>query len=376
MIKIRLRRLVILGLLLLVGLATSGCAAENGNGPVARNVILCIGDGMGPEQIKAGGIYATGKAGSLGFEQFPYQGQMTTAPAGGGVTDSAASATAMATGQKVHNGVISVAIPGDGRELTTLLEIFQNAGRPGGLVTTVPITHATPAAFGAHDPSRGNADAIGRDFLEQTRPWVLMGGRTGLSPRLARGAGYAVVQNRQELMALDTARVKYVSGQFDKKGWVEKNGFPYEYDGLGDLPHLSEMTEVALQILEKNEEGFFLMVEGGKIDWAGHGNDLERNVGETVEFARAVEVVYQWAKGREDTLIVVTADHETGGMKVLKNKGKGQYPEVSWSSGGHTDVLIPVYAQGVGGSQFQGTLDNTEIFTKIMTASGVEVLSP
>lgn len=353
----------------------SGCGLVESvdSGPKARNVILLIGDGMGFEQVRAAGMYAHGQGGSLFFETLPYQGQMTTHSADAAITDSAASATAMATGYKVDNGVISMAIPGDRRELPTLLELFQQADKKCGLVTTVPLTHATPACFGAHEPSRGNAKEIGQDYLRQTRPAVLFGGgRFGLSAEIAKQAGYVVVQDRKELLALDAKGVVQVMGLFDVAGeTVKGGGLPYEVDGLGKLPHLSELTEVALAILEKSEKGFFLMVEGGKIDWSGHANDLARNIGETVAFDRAVEVVCRWARGRKDTLIVVTSDHETGGLKVLNNKGQNNEPEVSWGTGGHTDVVVPVYALGIGGESFVGRIDNTDIFKKIVAVSGV-----
>ena len=142
----------------------------------ARNVILCIGDGMGFEQVRAAGCFANGAAGTLAFEGLPYQGQVTTRSANAAVTDSAASATAMATGQKVDNGVISMAYPGNHGELETLLEFFRDRGKRTGLVTTTYMTHATPAAFGAHEPSRSNTSQIAADYLNQTLPTVLLGG--------------------------------------------------------------------------------------------------------------------------------------------------------------------------------------------------------
>ena len=340
-------------------LLLSGCFAR------PQNVVLMIGDGMGFEHVKAAGMYANGEEGSFVFETFPYRTAMTTHSADEAITDSAASGTAMATGKKVNNGVISVAIPGDGRELKTMLEHFKDYGKSLGLVTTVPITHATPAAFGAHEQSRGNSNEIARDYLNQTRPNVLFGGgKNGLTAKLAKQAGYMVVENVDELKKLDTEKACYVSGQFASE-------IPYESEGVGMLPHLAQMVEVAIKILDNDPDGFFVMIEGGKIDWAGHKNDLERNVGETIEFARSVKVVYDWAKERGDTLIVVTSDHETGGLKVLENNGKGKLPKVSWSSRGHTAAKVPVYAWGLGAERFQGKMDNTDIFEKIVEMIGI-----
>ena len=325
------------------------------------NVIFCIGDGMGFEKVKAASMYAHGKTGTLSFEAFPYQGEVTTHSADSLITDSAAAATAMATGSKVNNGVISTALPGDGKELYTLLEYFKDQGKSTGLVSTTFITHATPAAFGAHEPKRGNLAEIAEDYLNQTRPNVLLGGGgNGIAEAEAEAAGYTVVTNRDELLSLEAEKIERVSGQFGD------TNLPYELDGLGDLPHLSEMTATALKILTKNPTGFFLMIEGGRIDHAGHSNDIERNVYETLEFSRTVQVAFDWAKGREDTLIIVTADHETGGLKVLENNGMGIFPTVSWSTGGHTTTNIPVYGWGANAACLSGVMDNTDFFNVVM----------
>jgi alkaline phosphatase len=272
---------------------------------------------MGFEQIRAAGIYANGVDGTLSFEAFPHQAELTTYSASSSITDSAAAMTAIATGFKVNNGVISIAYPGDGSELETLLEYFRDIGKSTGLVTTTYITHATPACFGAHEANRASLLEIATDYLNQTRPNVLFGGGdNGISISSAEHAGYTVVTDRAEMQSLDPDNITMVSGQFGN------THLPYEYDGLGSLPHLSEMTLKALEILGNNPDGFFLMVEGGRIDHAGHANDTVRNVIETVEFSNAVEVAVDWAQEHLDTLIIVTADHETGGLTVLQNNGR------------------------------------------------------
>jgi alkaline phosphatase len=327
----------------------------SGVGP--HNVILFIGDGMGFEQVKAAGMYAHGSAGTLSFEALPYQARVTTYSASSSVTDSAAAATALATGFKVNNGVLSLAIPGDGRELETVLEHLRDQGKRTGLVTTAFVTHATPAGFGAHEPSRLNYSAIAGDYLNQTLPDVLFGGGgNGITPEAAEAAGYTVVISRTAMQALNTETVTRTSGQFGD------DHLPYEYDGLGELPHLSEMTEVALDILDTDPDGFFLMVEGARIDHAGHANDLPRGILETIEFANAVGEALEWAQGRADTLVLVTADHETGGLAVLGNNGQGEWPDVSWSTTTHTGAEVPIYGWGVNAELVTGTLDNTDLF--------------
>ncbi|MGQ9589064.1 MAG: alkaline phosphatase [Planctomycetota bacterium] len=342
-------------------------------GAEPRNAILLIGDGMGREQVKAAGMYAHGSGGTLVFETLPRQGQMTTHSADNSITDSAAAAAAMATGVKVNNGVVSMAYPGDGSELTTLLEHFMARGKAVGLVTTTRMTDATPAAFGAHEASRTNEDGIAQDYLTQTRPNVLLGGGGhGMTPSSAAAAGYTVVADRAGLLALDTENVSMVSGQFGD------GDFPYEYDGTGygtTYPHLYEMTQVALQVLEDDPDGFFLMVEGGLIDHACHANHLARMLGEVLAFEEAVAAVLEWAQGRDDTLIIVTADHETGGLGVTRNNGQGAYPTVCWASTGHTGAPVPIYARGPGSERILGTLDNTDIFF-ISLEPSVELVSP
>ncbi|MBN2476858.1 MAG: alkaline phosphatase [Pirellulales bacterium] len=343
--------------------ATFGPAAP----ALPKNVILMIGDGMGLQHVIAARMFLGGE---IVFDEFPFQAEVTTHSANASITDSAASGTAMATGQKVNNGVISVATPGDGSDLTTSLEVHRTAGKMTGLVTTTAITNATPATFGAHAASRTFAAEIAADMLTQTRPNVLFGGGgVGMTSEDAIANGYTVVSDRAGMQALATESVTLVSGQFGT------GHLPYELDGLGSLPHLSEMTTTALAILDNDPDGMFLMVEGGRIDHAGHINDIERNVRETAEFARAVEIVLDWAAGRADTLVLVTADHETGGLTVLADRGAGVAPEVSWSTGGHTAANVPVYAWGSNAHFVTGVLDNTEI-AALTTTWTVESLGP
>ena len=342
-----------------------------------KNVILFIGDGMGFEQVKAASLYAEGEREKLPFEPY-YVGEMTTHSldshrTSDHATDSAAAATAMATGHKTTNGRIGTTP--DGRELLTVLECLARRGKWTGLVTTVPMTHATPAGFAAHCDSRGDYEKIAADYFERSRPNVLFGaywadGR-GVTEAKARAAGYAVVRTWEELadfvrQSVGAADPPHVSGQF------AAGQLPYEFDDANrqgeptvtydTAPHLSEMTSAAIQILSRGPDGFFLMVEGGTIDWACHANHIERTVAETVEFARAFQVVLDWAKGRQDALILVTADHECGGLKVRRAAPQGQLPEVVWTTGGHTGANVPIYAFGPGAERLEGVVDNTDLF--------------
>jgi alkaline phosphatase len=165
-------------------------------------------------------------------------------------------------------------------------------------------------------------------------------------------------------MAVDTATTVRLCGLFGT------SHLPYEYDGYGaEYPHLSEMTDVALDILDNDPRGFFLMVEGGRIDHACHANDLPRAVLETVEFDAAVQSVIDWMGPRTDTLVVVTADHETGGLRVVEGNGEGEFPTVTWSTGGHTGDDVPVYATGPNADLVTGVFENTLIFEIIACQS-------
>lgn len=336
-----------------------------------RNVILFIGDGMGAGQVAAARCYA-GR--SLSFEAFPHQGQLSTLAAEGWVADSAAAATAMATGHKVYNEVVSLASPGDGGELETVLERFSRLGKSTGLVTSSFLTDATPAAFGAHEASRQFYDPIAADYLVQTRPHVLLGGGGyGLSVESAQAAGYQTATNAASLAALGGGAGMPVAGLFGS------GPMPYVADGLGDLPSLAQMTAAALERLARDPDGFFLMVEGGRIDHACHGNDLWRCVAETLAFDEAVRVVAAWAQARRDTLVVVTADHETGGLAVLADCGEGALPEVGWESwGAHTAAPVGVSGFGVNAERVAQLADNTGLWQvlcsdALMPAAGIGI---
>ncbi len=319
----------------------------------ASNIILFIGDGTGLEQIKAGGYFI---GSNLYFEAWT-NAQVKTYSADSPVTDSAAGATAIATGHKVNNGVISVALPGDGSAYETMLEYFKSKGKRTGLVSTTSLTDATPAAFGAHATNRGDSSEIASDLLDVTKPNILLGGSGSITISNAQAAGYNVVTNASQLAALNEATNILVSGQFGI------GSMPYEYDGMGTMPHLSDMVEKAIKILTNGQSGFFLMVEGARIDHACHANDITRCVREVAELNNAVKKAVSWASNRTDTLIVVTADHESGGLTVLTNNGAGNDPTVTWSTTGHTSNNVGLWIRGPKTEDVGGIIDNTNILS-------------
>lgn len=337
----------------LVACSVLAVALARADGP--RNIILCIGDGMGDGPVATARCFA---GTNLVFEAFPYRTHVTTSDASGGITDSAAAGTAIATGHKVNLGVLSLAVPGDESELETLLEACKRQGKSTGLITTCYLTDATPAAFGSHVMNRyTNAVEIAWQYLNRSCPDVLFGGgAAGLDAYAADEAGYAVVTDRASLQAVVPVDGLRLCGVF---GW---GYLPFETDGLGELPRLEEMVTTALAVLERDPDGFFLMLEGGMIDLACHGNDITRCVGETLGFDAAIRAVMRWAQGREgDTLVLVTADHDTGGLHLVQDNGPGNLPEVSWLSADHTAAPVGLYGWGATAHLVSRVRDNTQI---------------
>lgn len=324
-----------------------------------KNVIFFIGDGMGKEAIKAGGYY---KGAALAMQNaFPYTNSISTHAANATVTDSAAAATALATGVKVNNLAISQRLPGDGSDLLTLLEIYKAAGKSTGLVTTRFMTDATPACFAAHTSTRYDTTTIANDYLNDVRPNLLLGGGgNNLSSAAAQTAGYTVVVDRATLQAVNVSNVTHVCGIFGS------DSLPYEINGMGTLPHLTEMTDTALAMMGQNTNGFFLMIEGGLIDIAGHGNDIATQVRETLEFDRCIEKALLWASNRTDTLILVTADHECGGLTNVINNGASNTPSATWTSTGHTEKPVVALAWGDRAADVSNVTDNTHFFYMVM----------
>lgn len=319
-------------------------------GNTAPIVILLIGDGYGAAQIDATRMFINGDSEPLSFEQLPQQAWVTTDNASGGVTDSGAAATALATGHKVDQYVLSLAIPGDGHRWQTALEIQAARGKRTGLVTThTPITDATPAAFGAHVANRFDEPEVARQLLNESRPNVLFGlGSSNVTPTSAAAAGYTVVQSATELAALDPDAEPYVSGQFTEE----------------TVPPLKDMALAALDLLDASGDGFFLLVENEKSDTAGHASNLQGVVDAGVEFEAMSKAVLAWAKDRTDTLVIVGADHETGGLVLMEdNPTAGAIPEHSYTSGGvHTGAPVRYFAGGLGAAAVSGQMDNTDFF--------------
>ncbi|MGG6312811.1 alkaline phosphatase [Paenibacillus macerans] len=335
--------LAISGLALTVVSAGSLAAAE-GDNPGAnaavkgksRNLIVLIGDGMGPAQVSAARYYQQYEHGVKALNIDPYYvGQATTyADRGedggtivsGIVTDSASAGTAFATGHKTYNAGISVSNEDVSKPFASIIEASERSGKATGLVTTARITHATPAVYASHVRSRDNENAIASQYLESGVDVLLGGGESffvtkeqdgkrsdkNLLPEF-QGKGYKVVKTVQELNAVPAAQDSKVLGLFGG------SHVAYVPDRADATPSLAEMTSKALDILSADKDGFAIMIEGGRIDHAGHANDLPTMVQEVLDFDAAFKVALDFAKKDGNTSVVVTADHETGGLSLSRD---------------------------------------------------------
>jgi len=334
--------------------------------------VFLIGDGMGLAQIAAARISAFGADGRLYMERMPVTGLMNTHSANRLITDSGASATALATGHKTNNGMISVSP--DGKKLLTILEDYRDRGMATGLVATSTITHATPAAFAAHVKSRGDEATIASQLLENKVNVLLGGGKMFFLSQSESGSerqderdliaeakkiGYSFVQTKEELKV---AKVDYLLGLF-QLGALTTN--PPE-------PSLAELTQKAIKLLSPNRKGFFLMVEGSQIDWACHDNDADNTIRQTLLFDEAVKVALDFAVKDKHTLVVITADHECGGMGINNGSLDGKSLSIGWTTKGHTGVPVPIYAFGPGAERFMGLHDNTEVPRIFAELLGIE----
>jgi alkaline phosphatase len=335
-----------------------GRAAEGGN-DVPRSVILFIGDGMGVSDVTAGKI----AGGSLNLERFKVMGLVTTYSQDALVTDSAAAATALATGYKTYNGAISVSP--EKKPLKTLFEYAEEEGKTTGLVVCCAVTHATPAAFVAHVDDRGKYDAIAEQIAESGVDVLFGGGLGYFIPKSAEGGNRG---DEKDLMPILEGRMKVVltpeefaalDGTAPAAGLFAGNHPPRAGERA---PGLADLTEKAIEILSKNERGFCLMVEGSQIDWAGHNNDQNYLIAEMLGFDGAVGVGLDFAERDGRTLVLVTADHETGGFAVHDGSVvERTVTESGFTTKGHTACMVPLFAYGPGSSAFGGISDNTDV---------------
>ena len=321
-----------------------------------------IGDGMGVSQVYAG---LTANKGSLNIERSQFVGFSKTYSANDYITDSAAGGTAIACGVKTNNGAIGV----DANEtpVKSMLTLAGENGLSTGVVVSCDVTHATPASFLAHQPKRSMAEEIADDIAKSGVTVCIGGGRSRFENR-------ADGRNLTELMKADGYQIAYSMDDVMKVSSGKLIGLladvqPALYPERGNM--LPDAVKTALDILKANNKGFFLMVEGSFIDSGGHANDTEIVVNEMLDFDRAVKAAFDFAEVNPNTLVVITADHETGGMSL--NGGNFETGEVkgAYTTSGHTGVMVPVFAFGPGAEEFSGIYQNTDIMPKVLKLLGI-----
>ncbi len=335
-------------------------AQSRGSRKQPKNIILMIGDGMGVSQVYAGLVAAKG---SLNLERVTFTGFHKNRSANNFITDSGAGATAFAIGKKANNGGIGV--DAQGNPQPTILEIAEQNGKATGLLSTCSVTHATPASFIAHQSSRGSVEDIALDFLK-TDVDVFVGG--GLDHFTKRKDGRNLIdelkaKNYQIAYSIEEVQ-KTTSGKL--AGFLADKEQPKISEGRGD--QLLTSVKTSLDILNKNKKGFFLMAEGSQIDWGGHANDTRYIIDEMLDFDKAIGAALDFAEKDGNTLVIITADHETGGFSINGGDFTTGKVEGKFTTGGHTGVMIPVFAYGPGAEVFSGIYENTAIFDKIVRA--------
>lgn len=367
-----------------------------------KYIFLFIGDGMGISQVALTEAYLASLKGVRGsepliFSKFPSFGLCTTYSANYHITCSSAAGTALSTGTKTNNYMLGV--DPDTNKLKSISYKLHEKGYSIGIISTVPLEQATPAAFYANSASRKSYYDISLQLPQSG--FEFFGGGDFSEPKgknsdkrdvfeILADSSYSIVRGFSELEKnKDAKKLAF----FQSAG--KDSEMPFAIDRKDDDFKLSDVVKVGIEHLSKNKKGFFMMAEGGKIDWAAHSNDAKTDILEIIDFADAVEVAYNfYLKHPDETLIIVTADHDTGGASLGRNKGgyvinfdsfsdqsssfavdneiiknnseRNEKANIGWTTSGHTGVYVPVYSIGAGNQRFSGRLDNTDIPKRIM----------
>ena len=349
---------------------TLACTASENTPPETEKpskIIFLIGDGMGLSAVSTGFYF--GDQPSV-FNRFHEIGLQQTSSASHKITDSAASGTAMATGTLTYNGAIGVDTAKV--SLQNIAELVASMGWSTGVVATSTISHATPASFYAHVEQRSMEEEIAVQLLDSEIDFFAGGGRAKFNHRadstdilpMAADLGFTIDTTSLPAPGSLNGDQKY--------GFLPQAGsMPPMIYGRGEF--LPDATVLAISHLSQNQEGFFLMVEGSQIDWAGHANDTKYLIGEMMDFEKVIAAALDFAEKDGNTLVVVTADHETGGYALgpeVPEEGQEGYSDTTvlepvFATGGHTATLIPVFAFGPGAEKFKGIYKNTEINYKM-----------
>ena len=370
--KTRVLTTIAIAMATLMSVSTLSAApkAKKGKDEV-KNIILMIGDGMGHAHITQ--LMIDQKFKPLNMNRATGGGMVTTYSKNNRVTDSAAAATAFATGSKTNNSKLSV--DPDNNPMPTILELAEKAGMATGVVATCQLVHATPAAFYAHAKGRYDSDTIAAQLGPSGIDVAFGAGAGNFNARKdgrdlleeARKAGYTVVDSIHKLDDVHSGKaiVAYPTG---------KSHLPMMLKGRGD--YLPQATTKALELLNNNNRnGFFLMVEGSLIDYGGHGNSIENIVAETRDFDNAVGKAMDFADNNPGTLVIIVADHETGGLSIVSNNADFTESEsgvkTKFTTGSHSANMVPLLTYGAGAEKIGGILDNTELNAKMRELLGL-----
>ena len=324
------------------------------------NVILLIGDGMGLSELSASFYYGDKDPVFMRFREI---GLIKTSSSKEEVTDSAAGATAFSCGKKTYNG--AVGLDTDSSRIENIVEILSLRGYNTGIISTSSVTHATPAAFYAHVPSRRMQYDIAEQLVTSDIDFFAGGGTKWFSNR---------EDGKDLIMALE--KNGFVINQDNGKDLVRdnkygyllaENGMPTMLENRGDF--LPDYTQLALDYFTAKKENFFLMIEGSQIDWGGHDRNTEYLIAELLDFDKAARVAMKYAEEHENTLVIVLADHETGGFTLSGKNGGYDKIEPTFATSGHSATLIPVFAYGPSEDSFKGVYENTDIFYNIIEAT-------
>lgn len=325
-------------------------------GRTVKNVILMIGDGMGLTQVSTAWV---ANHGSLNLDNFPVIGLKRTYAANKLITDSGAAGTALASGKKTNYH--SVGVDTKGNAIPSLTDLASEKGLSTAVVVTCNLSDATPSAFCASNKDRDNEEEIAADYLNCNVDYIFGGGRNQFYKRKdsrnlfkeMEAKGYQVCFTWEETAKINTKKVFSVLDD-------------------GQLPLYPERGEVfqdaslhAITLLSQNENGFFAMLEGSRIDDCGHWHDIPALIGEITDFDQTIGKVLKWAEQDGETLVIVLADHETGGLTLLDGDIQKGEIKCHYSTGGHSGIHVPVYAWGPGAEAFAGIYENTAIFDKI-----------
>lgn len=332
------------------------------------SVILMIGDGLGIPQVSSAFYFGEGEP---NFQQFETIGLINTSSTSHLITDSAAGATAFSTGEKTYKRAIGVSK--DSLPLPTILEQLKEKGYQTGLISLTSITHATPAAFYAHVKDRDMHEEIAKQLVDAEIDFFAGGGRKYFSGR-EDGLNLfdSLIANNYHL---DTLNLDEVDNSRPNAFILTEEGIPSKTQGRGDF--LQQASKKGLDYFSSSKKPFFLMIEGSYIDWGGHAKDDEMMIQEVLDFDKTIGVVLEFLKSHPNTLLIVTADHETGGVSLGKyyeedsNGKKKEVPgkvQVYFNDNQHSTELIPVFAKGKGEELFSGIYQNNEIYQKLLQA--------